>query len=49
MTNNDREALQRAVGIIEGVAYFTVEKACDALSEAIELIESVLEEGGEKK
>lgn len=43
MTQNNRERIQRAVGIIEGVSFVFSEQAEDALAVAIEILVSVLE------
>ena len=42
MNNEQREALIGAVGIIEGVAYFTEKGATDALLYTIEILKGVL-------
>ena len=43
MTQNNRESIQRAVGIIEGVSFVVSEKVQDALVVVIEILDAVLE------
>ena len=44
MKDKNREALERASGIIEGVSYFVSEKGQDALCTVIEVIDNVLKD-----
>ena len=46
MTQENRETMQRAVGIIEGAMYGASERVQDALALATELIDSVLNSEG---
>lgn len=46
MTINQKETIQRAVGIIEGIAYGVDEKAADGLVTAVEMIDGVLADVG---
>lgn len=46
MTINQKETIQRAVGIIEGVSYFVNEKASEALVTAVEMLDGVLADAG---
>ena len=48
MTRNNRETLQRALGIIEGASYSANEKVQDALVTAVEMIDSVLNDKEEE-
>jgi hypothetical protein len=48
MTQENRETMQRAVGIIEGAMYGASERVQDALALATELIDSVLNSEDEK-
>lgn len=43
MTQENRETMQRALGIIEGAMYGASEKVQDALALATELIDSVMD------
>ena len=47
MKHSNRETMQRAIGIIEGVAWIADEKQSDALFSVVEMLDSVLnsEEG----
>ncbi len=47
MTLKNREAMNRAIGIIEGASYGASEKVQNALCNALEILESVLEEEAE--
>ena len=42
MTINDKETIERALGIIEGVACGVPERAADMLYTAVEMIDAVL-------
>ena len=44
MTAEQREILQRAIGIIEGVSCVVGRGAGDALCNAVEMLDSILEE-----
>ena len=44
MTAEQREILQRAIGIIEAISYVAGVDAGDALSNAVEMLDSILEE-----
>lgn len=44
MKKNNRELLQRAGGIIEGLAYAVEDKQGEALINAVEMIDMVLED-----
>jgi hypothetical protein len=46
MTQENRETMQRALGIIEGTMYGASERVQDALALATELIDSVLNSEG---
>lgn len=46
MTINQKETIQRAVGIIEGASYFVSEKAAEALVTAVEMLDGVLSDAG---
>ena len=43
MSNENRETIQRALGILEGVAYGAAERVVDAISLAVEMISEVLD------
>lgn len=43
MTNDNRETIQRALGILEGVAYGAAERVQDAISLAVDMISEVLD------
>ena len=44
MTQDNRETIQRALGILEGVAFGAAERVQDAISLAVEMISNVLDE-----
>lgn len=44
MTQANREAVMRAIGIIDGVAYLVSPRICVALAGAIEILEEVLDD-----
>ena len=48
MTQENRETMQRAMGIIEGVSFGASDSVQNALALATELIDSVLNSEGEK-
>ena len=48
MTQENRETMQRAIGIIEGASYGASERIQDALVTATEMIDSVLNSDDEK-
>lgn len=43
MTQDDRETIQRALGILEGAAYGAAERVVDAIVLAVEMISDVLD------
>lgn len=48
MTNDHREAIARACGIIEGVAAVTDERISETLFNALEMIDTVMSEEEQK-
>ena len=48
MTQNNRETMQRAIGIIEGAYFVASPKVQDALQCAVEMIDTVLNSEGEQ-
>ena len=44
MTPEQREVLQRAIGIIEAISFVEKSGASDALCNAVELLDSILED-----
>ena len=48
MTQDNRERLQRAVGIIEGASYGANSKVQDALALACDIIDNILDDVGEQ-
>ena len=44
MTAEQRELLQRAIGIIEAICYVAGSNISDALCNAVEMLDSILEE-----
>lgn len=44
MKRNNRETLQRAIGIIEGASYGAKSNVQDALATALEMLDAVLED-----
>ena len=48
MTINNRETMQRAIGIIEGASYGANSRVQDALITAIEMLDTVLNDEDEK-
>jgi hypothetical protein len=44
MTPEQREKIQRAIGMIEGITYYVEDIDSDALCNAIELLDSILED-----
>ncbi len=44
MIQNDRETMQRAVGILEGAYYSATGKIREAIAAAIEMFEAILNE-----
>ena len=48
MTQNNRETMQRAIGVIEGALYGASERVQDALALAVELLDAVLNDKEEK-
>lgn len=44
MTQNNRETLQRAIGIIEGISYAAGSRVQDALAIACDMLDSVLKD-----
>ena len=48
MKKSNRELLQRAAGIIEGLAYAVESKQGEALIDAVEIIDMVLKDEAEK-
>jgi hypothetical protein len=42
MTRNNRESMQRAIGIIEGVSWGASQRVIDALSTAAEILDAIL-------
>jgi hypothetical protein len=44
MTQNNRETLQRAIGIIEGISYAASTRVQDALAIACDMLDSVLKD-----
>lgn len=44
MTQENRETMNRAIGILEGAAYGAAERVIDAISLATEMLSSVLDE-----
>lgn len=42
MTTNNRETMQRAIGILEGAAYGASERVQDAFALAVEMLDGVL-------
>jgi hypothetical protein len=49
MTQENREKMQRAIGIIEGVSWALKTNQCDALREAVEILDEVLKSESENK
>ena len=49
MKTTNREVLCRTVGILEGVSYGAAQRVIDALAVAVELIDSVIDDDGEKE
>jgi hypothetical protein len=49
MTQENREKMQRAIGIIEGVSWTLKTIQSDALREAVEILDEVLESESENK
>ena len=49
MTHKDRETIQRALGIIEGVMFFVNGDAIEALDSALDMINEVLGVGEEMR
>lgn len=52
MTFNNRETMQRAIGIIEGVSWGASQRVVDALSVAAEMLDAILndkEEGADNE
>lgn len=43
MSNENRETIQRALGILEGVAYGAAERVQDAIALAVDMISEVLD------
>ena len=48
MTLNNRETMQRAIGIIEGASYSVGSRAQDALITACEMLDSILNDKEEQ-
>lgn len=48
MTQKNREAMERAIGIVEGLARVAEEKTGKALVDVIEILDSVMESEGNK-
>jgi hypothetical protein len=51
MKENNRETMQRAIGIIDGVSWVTEEKVAEALVSAMEMLDAILndeEKGGNR-
>ncbi len=48
MKRNNREALQRAIGIIEGASYGAKSHVQDALTNALEILDAVLDDEEQK-
>ena len=50
MTLKDKETIQRMLGRIEGVSWLTEDKLANAIMDAIDVIDSIIdrEEGGEQ-
>lgn len=44
MKNKNRELIQRALGIIEGISYTIESKQCEALINAVEIIDMALKD-----
>ena len=44
MTQNNRETMQRAIGIIEGASYGANSRVQDALITAVEMLDEVLKD-----
>ena len=49
MTQNNREKLQRAIGIIEGASFGASTEVQDALALACEIIDSILDDEEEQE
>lgn len=52
MTQNNRESMQRAIGIIEGASYGASTRLQDALITAVEMLDAILndkEEGADNE
>lgn len=49
MTQENREKMQRAIGIIEGVSWLLETNTQDALCAAVEILDEVLESESENK
>ena len=48
MTQKNREVMERAIGIVEGLAWVAEEKTGKALVDVIEMLDSVMESEGNK-
>ena len=44
MTKENRETMNRALGILEGASYGAAERVIDAISLAVEMLNNVLDE-----
>lgn len=48
MNQKNRETMQRAIGLVEGVAWVSDEKQSDALMAAVEMLDTVMKDEEEE-